>query len=322
MREALASLGVDLDVIAELEPDAALGNGGLGRLAACFMESMATRRCAGAWLRHPLRARHVPPADFATAGRSNCRKTGSTHGNPWEFERRESAFEVGFGGTVEADATEAGGTRQVWKPSRARAGGCLRHAGGRLARQAGEYAAAVVARMPIDPILLDAFNARRPHRRAAREQQGGVADARALSGGLDAAGQELRLRQEYFFSSRFAAGHRAAPSAAYGDIAVAAGQGGDPSQRHASGDRGRRTDAPADRRARPDVRRGLGHHASAPSATPTTRCCPRRWKAGRCRCSSGCCRATCRSSTPSTRSCCEARAAQQVRRCADLPRSR
>ncbi|HLP70586.1 MAG TPA: glycogen/starch/alpha-glucan phosphorylase, partial [Rhizobium sp.] len=42
IRQALVSLGVDLDVIAELEPDAALGNGGLGRLAACFMESMAT----------------------------------------------------------------------------------------------------------------------------------------------------------------------------------------------------------------------------------------------------------------------------------------
>ncbi|MBN9274182.1 MAG: glycogen/starch/alpha-glucan phosphorylase, partial [Mesorhizobium sp.] len=42
MRAALSSLGVDLDVIAALEPDAALGNGGLGRLAACFMESMAT----------------------------------------------------------------------------------------------------------------------------------------------------------------------------------------------------------------------------------------------------------------------------------------
>lgn len=42
IRDALSSLGVDLDVIAGLEPDAALGNGGLGRLAACFMESMAT----------------------------------------------------------------------------------------------------------------------------------------------------------------------------------------------------------------------------------------------------------------------------------------
>src|SRR3546814_3730920 len=42
MQAALSSLGVDIDIIAALEPDAALGNGGLGRLAACFMESMAT----------------------------------------------------------------------------------------------------------------------------------------------------------------------------------------------------------------------------------------------------------------------------------------
>ena len=42
VREALALLDVDLDVFAALEPDAALGNGGLGRLAACFMESMAS----------------------------------------------------------------------------------------------------------------------------------------------------------------------------------------------------------------------------------------------------------------------------------------
>ena len=42
LREALASLNVDLDIAVALEPDAALGNGGLGRLAACFMESMAS----------------------------------------------------------------------------------------------------------------------------------------------------------------------------------------------------------------------------------------------------------------------------------------
>ena len=42
VREALAELGVDMDSVTELEPDAALGNGGLGRLAACFLDSMAT----------------------------------------------------------------------------------------------------------------------------------------------------------------------------------------------------------------------------------------------------------------------------------------
>ena len=45
-REALAGLDVDLDKLSEMEPDAALGNGGLGRLAACFMESMATLEVA------------------------------------------------------------------------------------------------------------------------------------------------------------------------------------------------------------------------------------------------------------------------------------
>ena len=42
MREALAGLGVDMEVLTDMEPDAALGNGGLGRLAACFLDSMAT----------------------------------------------------------------------------------------------------------------------------------------------------------------------------------------------------------------------------------------------------------------------------------------
>ena len=63
MRLALAELGVDLDRLRTLEPDPALGNGGLGRLAACFMESMASLGIPGPRLRHSLQSRVVPAGD-------------------------------------------------------------------------------------------------------------------------------------------------------------------------------------------------------------------------------------------------------------------
>ena len=59
------------------------------------------------------------------------------HGNPWEFERRESAYEIGFGGHVEPITEPDGATRLRLAAGRARAGRRLRHAGGRLARRRG-----------------------------------------------------------------------------------------------------------------------------------------------------------------------------------------
>ena len=87
-------------------------------------------------------------------------ETGSTHGNPWEFERREATYEIGFGGTVECRTDRDGAAeRHVWQPAGAGARRRLRHAGRRLARQAGEHAAAVERASRSTRSCLDAFNA-------------------------------------------------------------------------------------------------------------------------------------------------------------------
>ena len=59
VKEALEELGFDLNVIEDQEPDAALGNGGLGRLAACFLDSLATLGLCRLWLWYPLPLRYV-----------------------------------------------------------------------------------------------------------------------------------------------------------------------------------------------------------------------------------------------------------------------
>jgi len=200
IREALALLDVDLDVIAKLEPDAALGNGGLGRLAACFMESMATVGVPA----HGYGIRYVNGMfrqEISDGRQVELPETWLDHGNPWEFERRERSFEIGFGGSVEAAEVQDGLVeRHVWKPSE--------HV------LAVAYDTPVVgwrgnrvntlrlwSSMPVDPILLDKFNAG-DHVGALEESNKADALSRVLyPADSHKAGQELRLRQEYFFSS-------------------------------------------------------------------------------------------------------------------------
>ena len=88
-------------MVAELEPDAALGNGGLGRLAACFMESMATLEIPayGYGIRYVHGLFHQEIKD---GQQIELPEDWLSHRNPWEFERREANYEIGFGGSVEA----------------------------------------------------------------------------------------------------------------------------------------------------------------------------------------------------------------------------
>jgi glycogen phosphorylase len=198
MTQALGQLGVDFNSLKRVESDAALGNGGLGRLAACFMDSMATLSIAA----HGYGIRYdngLFRQIIRSGWQQEVPEDWLSHGNPWEFERAEVNYAIGFGGYVEAIG-DGDNLRHVWRP--------------------GETVEAIAFDTPIvgwmgqhvntlrlwsarapDPIRLDAFNA--------GDYIGALADsvrAEAISKVLypsDAtpAGQELRLRQEYFFTS-------------------------------------------------------------------------------------------------------------------------
>ncbi len=198
-REALAGLGIDLESLRAMEPDPALGNGGLGRLAACYMESMASLgvpaygygiRYENGLFRQALRDgwQQEYPEDWLVFG------------NPWEFPRPERSYPVGFGGYVERLSGVGETARQAWHPA--------------------EEVEAVAYDTPIpgwrgthvntlrlwsaraaDPLRLEAFN-RGDFVGALAEQMRAESISKVLyPSDATPAGKELRLRQEYFFTS-------------------------------------------------------------------------------------------------------------------------
>lgn len=199
VRAALCELGVDFDELRELEPDAALGNGGLGRLAACFMESMATVGLVG--FGYGIRYEHgLFRQAFRDGWQVELPEDWLSFGNPWEFERPEVAYEVGFGGRTEERALEGGETRMIWQPDER----VLAVAydtpvvgwGGRTVNTLRLWS----ARSP-EPMRLDTFN-RGQHVDAFAEQLQRTSVSRVLyPDDSTPAGQELRLRQEFFFTS-------------------------------------------------------------------------------------------------------------------------
>ncbi|MEA5097123.1 MAG: glycogen/starch/alpha-glucan phosphorylase, partial [Burkholderiaceae bacterium] len=195
VKEALADLSVDFDEIAGGEPDAALGNGGLGRLAACFLDSMATLQLPsmgyglryeyGMFKQQIVDGYQVETPDYWLL----------TRGNPWEFPRPEVQYQVRFGGRIVKEGervrwvdthsvlamaydtiipgyqTEATSTLRLWS-----------------AKAAAE-------------MNLSAFN---------RGEYTGAVEAKTMSENITRvlypddsteSGRELRLRQEFFFIS-------------------------------------------------------------------------------------------------------------------------
>jgi starch phosphorylase len=111
-RAALADLNIDLDEILQEEPDAALGNGGLGRLAACFMDSMSTLGIAaygyGIRYEHGLFRQHLAEGWQV----EEAEEWLIQGGNPWELNRSEARYLIPFGGTANPDAQDG----IFWQP--------------------------------------------------------------------------------------------------------------------------------------------------------------------------------------------------------------
>jgi glycogen phosphorylase len=199
MAEALDELGVNLTDLRRIEPDAALGNGGLGRLAACFMDSMATLSIAAHG--YGIRYDNGLFRQIIRGGwQQETPEDWLVNGNPWEFVRPEYNYAIGFGGWVEMVESDDAPARHVWHPA--------------------ETVEAVAYDTPIvgwrgrhvntlrlwsaratDPLKLEAFNAG-DYVGAFSERVRAEAISKVLyPSDATPAGQELRLRQEYFFTS-------------------------------------------------------------------------------------------------------------------------
>ncbi|MEO6947385.1 MAG: glycogen/starch/alpha-glucan phosphorylase, partial [Nitrobacter sp.] len=198
-RTALEDLGINFGELRDVEPDAALGNGGLGRLAACFMESMATLAIPAQG--YGIRYEHGLFRQIVSNGwQQEFPEQWLLSGNPWEFERSDVVFDIHYGGHLE-HIEQAGKPPQTrWIPDET--------------VQAVAYDTPIVgwrgrhvnalrlwSARAVDPMRLDTFNSG-DHLGAMSE----MARAQAISKFLypsdeTPAGRELRLRQEYFFVS-------------------------------------------------------------------------------------------------------------------------
>jgi len=112
-RDALKEIGLNLEQIVELEHDAALGNGGLGRLAACFLDSFASLGlpCYGYGIRYEYGMFSQQIYDGHQVEHPD---NWLSSGNPWEFPREEVAYPVKFCGRVVQFQNEKGETRHHW----------------------------------------------------------------------------------------------------------------------------------------------------------------------------------------------------------------
>lgn len=199
VKEALGEIGLNLDEIEDQEPDPALGNGGLGRLAACFMESLATLGYAaygcGIRYRYGMFKQKIKDG-FQVEVPDNWLKNGY----PFELRRPEYSYEVKFGGYVRAEVTEEGKTRFIQEnyqsvlavPYDMPIVGYGNHVVDTLMIWDAE---------PMECFELDSFDKGDYHKAVEQENLACNLVEVLYPNDNHIAGKELRLKQQYFFVS-------------------------------------------------------------------------------------------------------------------------
>ncbi len=198
VREALEEMGLDLNVIEDQEPDAALGNGGLGRLAACFLDSLATLGypAYGCGIRYHY---GMFKQKIENGYQIETPDDWLKNGNPFEIKRDEYAVEVKFGGYVDVE-NHNGHTKFVQK--------------GYQSVRAVPYDMPVVGygnhivntlriwdAEAINTFNLDSFDKGEYQKAVEQENLARTICEVLYPNDNHMAGKELRLKQQYFFIS-------------------------------------------------------------------------------------------------------------------------
>ena len=198
-RQAMSDLGVELDTILDLEDDAALGNGGLGRLAACILESLATQGYPG--YGYGIRYEYgMFRQQFEPHHQVEHPDNWLRYGNPWEFPRSDRKYSIHFYGYVVEHHGPTGETHQTWED------------GEEVLAMAYDYPTAGYGRRNVNNLRLWAAKATRDFdlcyfnegdyiSAVADKNQSETISMVLYPNDATAIGKELRLKQEYFFVS-------------------------------------------------------------------------------------------------------------------------
>ncbi|MDJ0716060.1 MAG: glycogen/starch/alpha-glucan phosphorylase [Prochloraceae cyanobacterium] len=199
IRQVVEESGLDLDELLEQEPDPGLGNGGLGRLAACFLDSLASLEipAIGYGIRYEFGIFHqIIQGGWQVEVPDNWLRFG----NPWELPRPDQSVEVKLGGHTEAYHDETGNYRVCWIPER------------KIMAIPYDTLVPGYKTNTVNPLRLwkaeasesfnfDDFNAGNYDRAVAEKMNAETISKVLYPNDNTPAGRELRLAQQYFFVS-------------------------------------------------------------------------------------------------------------------------